>query len=226
MASNWLSDIAWDERGRPYRTYLMDGPRYKSGDRTYVSPAEVHPENTTDPRLLSWASQHGAPGGSLLKNRGTWNSQTGDWDRGTNWGNLLSIGVGGAIAAPFIAPAVGGLFGGGGAAASSGTAAASGSGAAAGGGSMVGGLFKGLTLADLIKGGAGVTQSILGNRANNKALDMQSATDAEALAFAKQQYDEQKALEKARFESEQSRMAPYRAASSDALVQLRRLIGI
>lgn len=110
MASNWISDIAWDPQGRPYRTYLLDGPWGRAGERTYVSPAEVSPSNTSDPRLLQWAATHQAPGGGFLHGRGVWNDDTGQWDQPINGGNLMSLGVGGFIGGPAIAP----LFTGGG----------------------------------------------------------------------------------------------------------------
>ena len=118
--SNWISEVRWDERQRPYRVYLIDGPGYRAGERQYISPAEPHPSNTSDPKLLQWAAQNKAPGQSYLRERGTWNSDEGEWDRGINWTNILNtavgagIGVGGLSAAGAFggaAPAAGGAGG-------------------------------------------------------------------------------------------------------------------
>ena len=102
--SNWISSIRWDERG-PYRILLM-GP--DAGQKRYVAPAEVNPLNTSDPKLLQWAAANQRPGQSLLKNAGTWNSETGDWDRGTNWTNIANMGVGAFLGGPALANAFGG----------------------------------------------------------------------------------------------------------------------
>jgi len=131
MASNWISDIYWDERGRPYRVYLMDGPGYRKGERQYVPPVEAR--YSDDPKLRAWGEGNQQPGQSFLKERGTWDSDTGEWDQGTNWTNLLSAGVGGAIAAPLLLGAVGG-----GAAGSAGAGGAAGGSGAAGGAGATG----------------------------------------------------------------------------------------
>jgi hypothetical protein len=122
--SNWISDIQWDG-DRPYRVFLKDGSGYKAGDRTYVSPHEVN--DNSDPRLAQWANANKNPGGSLLKERGRWNPTEGKWDRPINWGNIGSMAVGGFLAAPAVAGAIGGMGGAGGGA----SAAASGAPAAA-----------------------------------------------------------------------------------------------
>jgi hypothetical protein len=106
--SNWISDIQWDPQGRPYRTVLQDGSGMKAGQRTYVSPAEVSPQNTSDVRLLQWAQQNSAPSGSLLRERGVWNAREGKWDRPVNYGNIGNMAVGGFLAGPAIAGAYGG----------------------------------------------------------------------------------------------------------------------
>ena len=111
QASNWISEIRWDERG-PYRVYLMDGPGYKAGEKTYVPPAEAVASD--DPKLKAWGEQNGAPGQSFLRNRGNWDSDTGSWEQGLNWTNILSAATGAAIGGPALAGALGG---GGGAAA-------------------------------------------------------------------------------------------------------------
>jgi hypothetical protein len=128
--SNWISDPYFDEQGRPYVIYKMDGPGYKAGDRRYISPAEVHPSNAwgQDPRLLAWAQQMQAskPGQSFLRNRPHWDSDEGEWDRGINWTNILSAAVGGGIGAGALnAAGIIGGAGGGGAAGSGGPLASS-----------------------------------------------------------------------------------------------------
>lgn len=99
--SNWISEVRFDERGRPYRVYLMDGPGYRAGERAYVPPAEAVASD--DPRLRQWGEQNGAPGQSFLRERGTWNSRTGEWDRGINWSNIASAATGALIGAPYLA---------------------------------------------------------------------------------------------------------------------------
>ena len=118
MASNWISDPQWDQQNRPYVEMLMDGPGYKKGDRRYIAPAEVWSSNSygEDPRLMQWAdANRNAPGQSLLRERGQWNPRTGKWDQGVNWTNIASMAVGGAMAAPFVVPAVSSLISGAGA---------------------------------------------------------------------------------------------------------------
>jgi hypothetical protein len=92
------------------------------------------------------------------------------------------------------------------------------------------GLWGGLKASDLITGGAGLTQALLQNRAQNQALDAsadatraQSASEAAALDFLKLQYEEQKRLEQARWDANEARRAPYREASQQTLGQLKAL---
>jgi hypothetical protein len=108
-ASNWISDIRWDERGRPYRVYLMDVGGRRAGERSYIPPAEAATIN--DPRLQAWARQNQRPGASLFQNAGTWNNQDGEWDRGFNWSNAATIGAG-ALTGAGIAGAFSGGAGG------------------------------------------------------------------------------------------------------------------
>ncbi len=52
---------------------------------------------------------HGTPpSGGLLHNSGTWNSQTGQWDQGLDWGNILSMVVAGTITAGVASAMMGG----------------------------------------------------------------------------------------------------------------------
>lgn len=107
-ASNWISEVRWDERGRPYRVYLLDTGTHRAGERSYVSPAEAATIN--DPKLQAWAAQNQRPGQSLFKNDGTWNNKSGEWDRGFNWNNAAVLGAGAltgaGIANAFTMPAV------------------------------------------------------------------------------------------------------------------------
>lgn len=105
--SNWISEVRWDEQGRPYRLVLQNTASLRAGQRTYVSPGEVNPQNTSDVRLLQWAQKNSQPGGSLLQERGRWNPTEGKWDRPTNWGNVANMGVGAFLAGPAIASALG-----------------------------------------------------------------------------------------------------------------------
>lgn len=124
--------VKWDAKGPYYPT--------SDGRKAYIPPIAAA-QYDDDPRMLQWAQAQGAtlrdspqgitagtsvPGGSLLKNRGTWNSQEGGYDQGINWGNVAALGVGGLIAAPAIAGLAAGA--GGGAAAGGGATAASGGG--------------------------------------------------------------------------------------------------
>jgi hypothetical protein len=64
--------------------------------------------------------------GGLIHGRSEWDSKTGEYSQPINWGNIMSLAVGGAIAAPFVAAAVG-------AGAGAGAGGAAGAGEAAGG---------------------------------------------------------------------------------------------
>ncbi len=118
------SVVLWDASGKPYW-------KLASGKKSYIPPI-VAMQERDDPKLLAWAKSQGfsigtnpdgttaiktnAPGGGLIHNRGTWNSQTGKYDQGINWGNIAALGIGAAIAAPFVVGAVAGGAAGGGAA--------------------------------------------------------------------------------------------------------------
>ncbi len=124
--------VLWDANGKPYW-------KTASGSKTYIPPI-VAAQYQDDPKLRAWAASQGEsidyskvasggqaavtnnarPGASLLKNAGTWNSKTGQFDRGVNWGNIMALGIAGAIAAPFV---IGAVAGGAGAGAAGGTGA-------------------------------------------------------------------------------------------------------
>ena len=91
MALNYTV-VLWDSAGKPY----WSGD---AGERSYIPPA-IAVQDTKNPRLVAWGQAQGRrPGQSLLKNAGTWNPNTGKWDRGINWTNLASIAAGSGIAA-------------------------------------------------------------------------------------------------------------------------------
>lgn len=199
----------WDAQGRPYYDF-------GDGQKRYVPPATA--AESDDPRLKMWAASQGAslqngqlnsgaPGQSLLKNRGEWNPATGQYDQGTNYGNLLSIVAGGLIAAPLVAGAVGA-----GAGAASSTAAGAGSGAATGGGmtfgqallGLAGGKTAGLANASLQLAGAAI-----GANAAKSAASTQSAAADKALGVQQQAYNQQT-----------QQFAPYLAAGQSAIGRL------
>lgn len=142
--------IYWDERGSPY--WMTAG-----GKKNYIPPitaAQYH----DDPKMLAWAKSKGAsidyvkgedgnmtvgpggvtntsvPGQGILHKGGTWNSEKGQYDTPFDFGNLMSMIVGGTMAAPLLAGALGGGAAAG--ATGAGGEAAAGGGAAAGAGTL------------------------------------------------------------------------------------------
>ncbi len=134
------------------------------------------------------------------------------------------IVAGGIIGAPLALGAFGALGAGGGAGAGAGGGVSAGAGAGSGAGGA--GMLGGFRLGDLIKGGTDLTSMLLGNLGQNRSLKANETAAREALAFAKQQYDEQNALEQARYNAYESRRGPVRKASSDSLIALKQLIGL
>lgn len=150
----WISDPTLDEKGKKYRVYNEPYNNKPAGTRVYL------PQDNPST----------APKGTFLRGQGQWDPSSGEWDQPLNGGNLMSLGVGGLLAAPVVAPLLGGL--GAGSAASSAPAAGgggilasssipvsmgmSGAGAvapgAASGGSMLGG-FGGILSKIFGKGG-------------------------------------------------------------------------
>lgn len=152
--------VLW-ESGKPY--WLT-----ASGKKMFIPPLTAA-QMREDPKAQAWAKSQGVnidyqtdpttgqvtvgpggvtntatPSGGLIHQRGEWNSETGQFDQGIDWGNIMALGVGGAIAAPFVAGALAGAGGG----AASG-AGASGAGAAAGG-AAAGGTLASSTIAPLM----------------------------------------------------------------------------
>lgn len=55
---------------------------------------------------------HGsAPSGGLWRETGTWNGQTGEWDQPLDWGNIMSLAIGGGLTAGLGAAVAGGAGG-------------------------------------------------------------------------------------------------------------------
>lgn len=121
--------MPFDPKLGPGNEYFVDEARglvYQvgsDGQRHYVSPAAMTPAQLResqqglphDPANFYDRSQ--IPKGGFLRGRGEWDAEKGEWDQPINWGNLMGAGIGGAIAAPFAASALGSMFGGGGSAA-------------------------------------------------------------------------------------------------------------
>ena len=107
-----FSTILFDEQGKPYW-------RTASGGRSYLPPLAAMQSN--NPRAVEWARSMGvhrtadgqvvnqsAPGGSLFKERGHWDPEQGGWAQDTNWNNILAMGTGAMIGAPYLGAALGG----------------------------------------------------------------------------------------------------------------------
>lgn len=148
--------VQYDERGRPF-SYIGNTNR-----RSYISPVAMG--TGTRP----------TDGGGPFRTDYGWDTDKGEWTRGVDWGNVMSAGIGGALAAPFLAPAIGSLGGGssaasiptsvgipGGALPGVGMAAPA---AAAAGGSTVAGAGSGLSFGKLLAlGGVGTGFDLLGS---------------------------------------------------------------
>lgn len=123
------STVHFDGRGVPYWSDAKGG-------KVFLPPLVA--AQSGDPGAQAWARSMGAainrdadgnvtsvdnhvmPGSSLLKNRGEWDSEKGVIKQGTNWNNIMAMGVGGAMAAPFVVPALAGAAGTGGTAGAAG----------------------------------------------------------------------------------------------------------
>ena len=132
-------------------------------------------------------------GGSFLKSSPQWDKDKGEWETKTNWGNLMGVGIGGTIAAPFAlsalgiggaaaptASATGGMLGPTSAASMAGTAAAlapptalaSTAGTGAAGMGFLDFLFK-PGMSDLIGTGANFAGGLLQGNQNQKNINQQ-----------------------------------------------------
>lgn len=98
------SVVRYDELGRPYWAKL-------SGGRFYISPVAAMSMHN-EPRAVDWARRAGAainpdgsvtnnaaPDGSLFRQRGRWDPDTGNFEQPINWGNVANIGVGSFLTA-------------------------------------------------------------------------------------------------------------------------------
>lgn len=84
--------IQYDEQGRPYL--------WLGNNRSYISPAAFG----------QGGGQYGVNGpdsASFLHTGSQWNQDTGQYENPIDWGNLMSLAIGGTIAAPFVAGAIG-----------------------------------------------------------------------------------------------------------------------
>lgn len=107
-----VGDLQWSADGKPY--FMMS-----NGSRLYLPPAAMTGDLLNDPRAQAFIQANPQPRGGFLHGSGEWDSQTGTWQQHLNGGNLLALGVGSAMAAPFVAGAFG--AGAGGSAAGSGS---------------------------------------------------------------------------------------------------------
>src|SRR5437667_381671 len=89
---------AWWVEAGSNKPYTIDQNPFSSryGKKTYLPPRAIDPYGPS-----------GAPAGGFLHGAGEWNSDTGQFDQHLNGGNLLSLGVGATMAAPFLAGAFG-----------------------------------------------------------------------------------------------------------------------
>ena len=228
---------AHNEFGNNYSRFLFGPP----------DPDDPFPNATNDGQRVINARSRAAKAGVRI-NSGYLNPKTGileDPDRGFGrWmGNhpgvmaagVITAGLGGAQLmgpAALTGPAAGstaGTVGG----FSIVPTAATGAGtlaiptAAATGGGVASGLWgTGLTLADLISGGANWFDKIYSANVASSAADKNDEAMREALAFAKQQYADLTAKEQARWDATEARRVPYRQASQDTLAEFRKLLGI
>lgn len=175
-----------DERGIGWMSNNATG-----GDKSFLSPYSRGIYN--DP--------HDHDGG-FFRGNSRWNSKTGEFDKGDiNWGNIMSLAVGGALAAPVVVGALGAGAGAGAAsgaeAATTGVAASTGaipgaslgmSAALPGAVSSVpalagtgGGIMSALTSAKALKSGAQLAGSLGKSAAQNRSEQLAATMDASTL---------------------------------------------
>lgn len=229
------SRIHFDGQGKPYWTQ-------GGGRNVYLPPAAAL--QSRNPQAVEWAQSMGsAPGSSLTRNRGHWDSGSGQWKQGINWNNIAAIGVGGAMAAPFVAPVFAGLGGGaGGAGATSNAIGVNSGGMFAGNGAFLGGttaatgagagttataagaagMFSPSTLR-LIELGVGTGSTFMGNRSQGRANDRASRYQAEADQRAYELEVARDAEARRRWEAEQEQRAREVAAQEEERQYRRRL---
>lgn len=203
-----------------------------NGGRSYLSPAAMG--ETTNR----------APNGSFFKNRGTWNTQTGQWDTGVNWGNVLALGIGGALAAPAVAGAFGAGAGGGLSAAGMPALSAPAAVLPAGGAGLIGAGGAGMSTfgtighilgsnagLNAVNQGVGALSGYFANRsqthASDRAAELESQAAAASLEFLKQQEAQRMKEWQATqdknyqlYQEQQARLAPYRQMGQASLGQL------
>lgn len=105
------SKILWSG-GKPFwqradgsKVFLPPATAAQTGDRRAVEWAKSMGYSIGDEGVINDVfSNHGT---SLLKNRGNWNPDTGEIDQGINWNNIMAMGVGAQIGAPYLMSALG-----------------------------------------------------------------------------------------------------------------------
>ncbi len=105
-----------DPKIGPGNEFLVDKDRNlvyqikSDGSRFYYSPASITPAQLAESQAgvphdpANYFDTSTIPDNSLLHERGQWDPQSGKFETPINWTNLASLGVGGMIAAPLIAP--------------------------------------------------------------------------------------------------------------------------
>lgn len=188
--------LQWSPDGKPF---INDW----SGKKVFITPI-VAAQYKDDPKAQAWAASQGAhigaaggsdtvtgaPDATTLKSRGTWNPDTGQYDQGVNWDNVLSMATGGFVGAGALDAA---FAGGAGAAAAptaaSSTAAATPAAAGTTGGAVAGGggiLSTVKSAANLIKNGTDAysgLSDILGGAAKSN-VSQGNAADALKIGLA------------------------------------------
>lgn len=222
--------LQFDDQGRPY--YQWPGM-----PKTYVSPVAMGGEKPKDTT-------------GIFRTAPSFNQNTGDWETGLDWGNILSLVAAGVITGG----AADALLSGGGAAAS-----ATGGAAGAGGGGGAAGVTTAATgsgigtqlLRYALPVGAGIVGDIIQTKANTKASETEQKYLEEALAYQKeqdaynrarqekldaqeqerygttqQQLQEKIAREGGRYSDYTNNIAPYLATGASANSKMASLLGL
>lgn len=109
----------WIEEGtnKPYSYLTVNGK--ETGQKVYMSPyTMMSPEQAAATKPKD---------GGLFHGKAEWDTKKGEWKVPVAGGNIAAMAVGGALAAPFAAPAISSFLGGGAAPAASGSTATGGS---------------------------------------------------------------------------------------------------
>jgi hypothetical protein len=208
--------IQYDAQGRPY---VMQGAR-----RNYISPVAYGQPLGGNPES-AW---HSAP---------QWNQYSGQAENPFKWGKALTVATGAGLGAGVLSAAgVGGAGAGAGASAPPAT----------GGGAGVASFWSSPLAGQLIGGGIDAATGLIGagmqSSAAVKAAALQQQYNQQALEFMKQQdardfaeylkerergwqhQDEDRALERTRFDAREGRMTPYRDLGAQGARNLASLL--